>query len=335
MRVLQHYAAAGMIAVIAIVSGCSMKFTQEEAARRISEAREHFEVVKSLEIKDIYKEEYAAAESSLTKAEELLNKGSRDESVENAGQSLEVSRKILRRFYVETIGELARKARKELEQKTAGDSDNPLTGYVPKIESVMTEVQKVEKDRQLLSLNTILDDLKEILQITYSIQTSSAKTLESDISFDKGKYELSDQGKQGLRTFLEKIVSDKETYLGKHPDKKVATKVKTVGYTDEMNFTEGTERIKNLMSGVENQVPRDQPARRQFLNQRLSEFRARSVAGYIESFISKGGGENPRFRVDTEIVGHGEKLPANVPGPYPVQDPRRRVCKVYTYTTVY
>ncbi len=334
MQLLRQYTWICIVAVT-LTSGCSMKFTQEEASRRVSEAREHFEVVKSLEIKDIYSEEYATAESSLTKAEELLNKGSRDKAVEDAGQSLEVSRKILRKFYVETIGELARKARKELEQKTAGDSDNPLTGYVPKLDSVVSQAQKVEKDEQLVSLNTILDDLKEILQITYSIQTSSAKTLESDISFGPGKHELSDEGKQGLRTFLEKIVSDKETYLSKFPDKKVTTKVKTVGYTDEVNFTEGTERIKNLTDGLENKVPRAQPDRRQFLNQRLSEFRARSVAGYIESFISKGSNENQRFRVDTEIVGHGEKIPANVPAPYPVQDPRRRICKVYTYTTVY
>ncbi|OQX11390.1 MAG: hypothetical protein BWK80_44785 [Desulfobacteraceae bacterium IS3] len=334
MQLLRQYAWICIVAVM-LIFGCSMKFTQEEAARRVSEAREHFEVVKSLEIKDVYSQEYAAAESSLIKAEEMLNKSSRDKAVETAGQSLEVSRRILRKFYVETIGELARKARKELEKKTEGDSDNPLTGYVPKLDTVVEQVEKVEKDEQLLSLNTILDDLKEILQITYSIQTSSAKTLESDISFDKGKYELSDKGKEGLKSFLEKIVADKETYLAKHPDKKVATKVKTVGYTDEVNFTEGTERIKSLMSGVEDQVPQIQPARRQFLNQRLSEFRARSVAGYIESFISKGKDENPRFRVDAEIVGHGEKIPANVPAPYPVQDPRRRICKVYTYTTVH
>lgn len=334
MQLLRQYGGIGIVAVM-LISGCSMKFTQEEASRRVSEAREHFEIVKSLEIKDIYSQEYAAAESSLTKAEDLLNKGSRDQAVETAGQSLGISRKILRNFYVETIGALARKARKELEQKTEGDSDNPLTGYVPKLDRVVSQAQKAEKDEQLVSLNTILDDLKEILQITYSIQTSSAKTLESDISFDKGKHELSDEGKQSLKTFLEKIVSDKEACLGKFPDKKVITKVKTVGYTDEVNFTEGTERVRNLMKGVEDKVPQIQPARRQFLNQRLSEFRARSVAGYIESFISKGSNENSRFQVETEIVGHGEKIPAHVPAPYPVQDPRRRICKVYTYTTVY
>ncbi len=321
----------------AFMPGCSIflgNLTSEEVEKQIGEAQEHFEVVKSLGIEELYRDDFAKAEAAFAKAENL-RKWRRDKAYAAAKESLEASKRILRKFYLETVSDLAKKAKEELKKKTGEDEDNPLTEYVPKLDEVIDRAESMEKDPQIVSLNKVLDDLKEVLNITYSIQTSTAETLESDVSFDKGQYELSDQGKRVIKVIVEKIMSEKKAYLNDNPGKTIQIKIKVVGYTDQLNFTKGGKLEVELLKKGKDQFPRVRAEQRRFLNQRLSEFRAKTITRAIEQFISKSETGTSGFKIDTEAVGRGEKMPANLPPPYPTTDSRRRICKIYTYTTIY
>ncbi|MDM8550595.1 OmpA family protein [Desulfobacterales bacterium HSG2] len=339
MRSILRSYSISLFIIAVIVSGCSLfvrnKMTPEEVKKQIDEAMEHFEEVKSLGIEEAYSEEFAKAEAKLARAKELFESNRRDYAYSEAKESLEISRRIIRKFYLDTVSKLARKAREELERKAGGDADNPLTGYVSKLDKVLEDAEAVRSDLKVVSLNKVIDDLKEVLQITHSIETSTAKTLESDVSFDKGKYELSEDGKEVLQKLVERIMAEADTYIRDHPDKNLITKIKVVGYTDRLDFARGTDLVRELREGSENEFPQRKSEQRQFLNQRLSELRARTIVKYIEEFISISEKKESGFQIDTEAVGRGEKMPANLPPPYPNTDFRRRICKIYTYTTVY
>jgi len=87
------------------------------------------------------------------------------------------------------------------------------------------------------------------------------------------------------------------------------------------------------MEGVENDVPTAYPGRRQFLNQRLSEFRARTIGEYLVQIITRNEGEDSWITIEQEIVGLGEEIPQDLPEPHPLADPRRRMCKIYSSIT--
>jgi len=340
MRSMLRSYPVSLFIIVVLVSGCSFflrnKMTPEEVERQIDEALEHFEEAKSLGIEEAYSEDFAEAEERLDRARELLESNRRDDAYLAAKESLDISIRIIRKFYLDTVSELARKAREELERKASGDAENPLTGYVPKLEKVLEDAEAVRSDLKIVSLNKVIDDLKEVLQITHSIETSKAKTLESDVSFNKGEYELSEDGKEILQKLVERITAEADTYIRDHPGKTLITKIKVVGYTDQLDFARGTDLVRELKEGSENEFPSTKSEQRQFLNQRLSDLRARTIVKYIEEFVSiSEKKEESDFQIDTEAVGRGEKMPANLAPPYPTTDFRRRICKIYTYTTVY
>lgn len=338
-RMLRSYPVSLLIIAV-FVSGCSLfirnTMTVEETKKQIDEALEHFEEAKSLEIEESYSEEFAKAEAELTKAKELLESNRRDDAYSAAKESLDTSRRIMRKFYLDTVSKLAKKAKEELEKKARGDTDNPLAEeYTPKLDKMLEDVEAIQSDEKIISLNKVIDDLKEVLQITYSIQTSTSKTLESDVSFNKGEYELSEEGKGILQKLVERLTDEADAYIEEHPNKTLVTKIKVVGYTDQLDFARGTELVRELKAGMEKEFPPHKTDQRQFLNQRLSEFRAKTIVKYIEEFISMPEKKAADFQIETEAVGRGEKMPANLPSPYPTSDFRRRICKIYTYTTVY
>jgi len=321
-----------------VTSACSLfitnTMTAQEVENQLKEAREHFDIVKSLEIEGEYDDDFTKAQASVAKAQDLLESGHRDKAYATATESLEVCKRILKKFYLDTVVQLARKARTELRDKARGDEDNPLTDFVPKLDEVKKYADELEKDTQILSMSRVLDDLKSMLNVTYSIQTSAAQTLESDVSFAKGEYELSGSGIQIVQKLVGELMADKQDHISKHPGKNVTAKIKVVGYTDQLHFSRESKLKKILVQGIEDKLPRDSLEQRKFLNQRLSEFRADSIVKQIRQFFPTEEA-NSNFLLDMETVGRGEKLPANLYPPYPLRDPRRRICKVYTYTSVY
>jgi hypothetical protein len=87
--------------------------------------------------------------------------------------------------------------------------------------------------------------------------------------------------------------------------------------------------VKKLIEGVEREnIPRGYPEKRKFLNQRLSAFRARTVSEYLVQLLVQ---QNRQGQVEQEISRLGEELPPSITAPYPIEDARRRICKIYEY----
>ncbi len=116
-----------------------------------------------------------------------------------------------------------------------------------------------------------------------------------------------------------------------YPDKNVTIRIKAVGYTDEVSFREGTNLVKTLIAGFENIVPISGIERRKFLNQRLSSLRAQTIGDYFRNLIVQSEQQFQKVFVEQDIQGKGEELPPDVNAPYPISDPRRRICKIYSY----
>lgn len=323
----------GLVVVLAVVfamGGCALfhRYNRTEAQDHLLTARRHLDIVTHMELADAYEVDFGIAQSAFDQAKAHLADRRSTAAYKAAQKSIDAAQRILNDFYLNHIALLAKGLKEELRRETSGDPDNPLKAQIPKVERVIQTAQTGEA----VSLNTILEDLETIMQITYSIRTTMNRILESDVSFDKGQYRLSEKGMAAIDGILETVAKDKSDYLDRFPTKTITTQVKVVGYTDSLNFGKGTPLMAALTEDVEERIPRNDPERRRFLNRRLSEFRARNIAGYIASALKKEG-ETERFQVQTESVGRGEAIPPDLPPPYPVMDARRRICRIYIYTT--
>jgi hypothetical protein len=103
--------------------------------------------------------------------------------------------------------------------------------------------------------------------------------------------------------------------------------VKVVGYTDALNFGRGTPLVARLTEGVESETPEADPARRRFLNQRLSRFRAEAASRALAEALE----EMEMGPISVEAVGRGEEIPSGVSPPHPPADPRRRICRIFVH----
>jgi len=330
-----------------LISACSLFQNSvpnpKEVPGQVEKAREVFNVIRSLELKTLCRDDFLKAETAIASAEGFLESGQNQKARAAAEESLAASDRILRNFCQNNFADLARKTRKTLEQRIGGDDEDPLGDYVQRLNEVLARAEKMENKLrlaqvtpQMSSLKEVLDDLQEVLKASHSARTSLSKTVESDITFDKGSYGLSEKGKEILDALAEKIISERERCIREHPGKTIITKVKAVGYTDQLYFVPDTPLVRTLARGA-GHLPRKASERRQFLNRCLSEFRAKAVIGHIEqriSTIALRQADGCLFQLDTELLGRGEKIPANISPPFPSSDPRRRICRIYTSTTL-
>jgi hypothetical protein len=160
------------------------------------------------------------------------------------------------------------------------------------------------------------------------------ETVESDVSFGGGEYKLSDEGKQSLQEFIERTFENKKNFIDQYPGEAVIIKIKTIGYTDEIRVIPESDLYKELIKGVEDEIPDELDKIWGVLNQRLSEFRAREIAEYIKQHIRETVPENSLLQLEFEPFGRGQEIPPGVNPPYPKDDPRRRICKIYSYVTL-
>ncbi len=282
---------------------------------------------------DDYQEAKAKLDEALRYVESNSNQ---DEAKVAAQQSLNASQRILTDFYQSTIAPLARTARKQIEGITEQDPDNPLKEFLPKIDELLDYSAKLERGEELIALNKVLEDLEEVITIKHNTDENISATLDSDISFDPGKYELSEAGKLVLKDFFKGIVAKQQDYLAQFSSgKSVTMKITVIGYTDQQGFQKGTALVKTLTEGMEGTEP-DKPLElRRFLNLRLSQFRADTIGDYIREVVEQ---TDSRVSVEQNNIGRGEDAPLGVNFSYKdsdsVSDSSRRICKVYSYVIV-
>ena len=323
------------LSMIMIVTGCSLFLRElpppQELLEVMEQARENFDAVKRLPVYEKYAHNFQEAESELVHAEIYLQDHLYEKASLAAQKSLEASQWILRQFYKETIALSAQKAKAKIAAISDEDPGNPLQDFLPEINNILDYSEGIGNGQQEVDITKVLQDFDKITKIEHTTQKTMKQTLESDASFGPGEYEISDKGKEALDAYCEAIIAGKREFDKLYPDRTILIKIKVLGYTDQVDFREGTSLLKQLIEGVEDEVPRTQPAQRQFLNRRLSELRAEMLSDYIVKYIGRrdlGG------RIEQEAIGLGEEFPPDISSPYPQQDSRRRICKIYTYVLV-
>ncbi len=325
--------------VLLVGPGCALfggnQADQEKTRAKIEAAQKHVETIRSLEVADSYPEKYEKAKSLLKEAQKAQDSfWGRKNAYAAASECITLCQQILRDFYLNNVAKLAQKMKAELKETAGQDPENPLLEYESELDQVIEKAEQMKTQTELVSLEKVIQDLEGVLEITYSIRTSLSKTLESDVSFGKGKYDLSSQGKKTLDEFLKNVIGDRRECARDYPNKLVVTKVKVVGYTDKLDFESGTPLVKTLIEKAKTDIPDKDPRRREALNLCLSRLRADTIGQYIRGYISENQQKDPDMKVETEILGRGEAIPAGITPPYPTADPRRRICKLYIYTTI-
>lgn len=306
----------------------------QETQEIVKQARENVEALQHLQADKTYSQEFREAHDEFIHAENALQEELYEQARQSAQKSLKTSQKVLEQFYQDTIVPSAQEAKTKIRTITAEDSDNPLEEFLPTLDNILDYSDEVTTGQQNIDARQVVKDFEKIAQVEQSANALVRQTLESDVSFAPGEYDLSEKGKRVLETFAEAIITNKEKYNELYPDKEIFIKIKVVGYSDQVDFNEGTTLLKRLMEGFEDRVPQTQPERRKFFNQRLSEFRARTISQYIVQYITQ---EVTGVHIKQESIGLGEELPPGVSPSYSptvsVFDPQRRMCRIYGFVT--
>lgn len=286
-----------------------------------------------------YENDIKMSAKELNNAEIKLQKGATSESYESSSTSLEISQMIMIDIYKKRIGPLALKLKQRI--NTIKDEDNPLKSpeIMEKLNNIIEHSKKIpdkpvyikgeplneqKVDKIMLLANAVIKDFTDVAKIKKMADTVEIKTLESDVSFEIGEYQLSKKGKKALDSFIGKIIRNIK-------DKTAIIRIKAIGYTDKVGFNESKSLFKKLVKGYEDKIPTKQPERRKFLNKRLSKLRSQVIGNYVRSRILQFERRGQEIKVETETIGRGEQHPFNLPPPYPKLDPRRRICKIYIH----
>ncbi len=301
--------------------------TFEEAAAAIEKAEKDLNVLISLAAPKNYPQEFARAEESLRQAKTFLQSQDQDidRAYDSAQQSLSAEQGVLRKLYAE-MAESSGTIKTEIERISTDDPDNPLQDTIPELEKLLDDYDA----RQEIDAAQLARDMEKLKQIEYNTKKNLGNTFESDVSFGAGEYELSDMGKQAVQAYYQDVLNAKQQFRALFPNDPLNVTVKVIGHADQVGILPGTQLYKQITEGVEN-LPRNLNERQTFLNQRLSELRAKAIADYTKALILQDKAAGEELTVEQIIEGAGEKIPPNLDPPYPYQDPRRRVCRIYCW----
>ncbi len=325
---------------VVLISGCphqpppSPPLSKEETEEIVRDADATYnDIVETLrDMRSRYQDKLDDAYSLLTQAKSFLQSDQRQDASNSAVKSLSVSHQLEQEIYKSGLFKRIVNATKQtLEQIIAEDHDNPLEDFIPVLDDILEDVEQVEQGVKVAKLRKIQKDFREVKQIIEFIQTGKGvaiKTITSDISFGMGQYNLSPGGQKVLVEFFQEILKNQNERIEQYPNRNIMVKIKAVGYTDQVGFKEGTRLVSVLMKGVEHEVPKQQPARRQYLNQRLSLFRARTITEYLIQLFSQTEGSDSWVHIEQESIGRGEEMPFGI---NQLKDSRRRICKISSY----
>lgn len=332
-RGFQFYTLFFAAVLIAAISGCASQKELLMAKEKVAEAEKNFETVESLNAKTAYPDNFITAKTNLLEAKKYMEQNWLvKKAIPAAEKSLGASRSILKKYHGDVIAEKAKQLRKTIEEKVGEDEDSPLKDYLSELDNVLDYAEKLETGQESASIDKVLASLDVCIKTQDRIGSYTSDKLESDVSFDIGSYELSEKGIRNLEeNFIQKIIADKESYKERYPDSIIALRIKVVGYTDRVGF-KSLSLIEELTAGVENETPPKSQSeeRRQFLNKRLSEFRARAINEYIKQRILATETGDSHVRVEQETIGKGEDSPPGISPSGSVNDPQRRICKIYS-----
>jgi hypothetical protein len=346
MRTNKNFCVLLLFVTIVFISGCpKQRFikTAEEVRDIIAEAKADLKLIKEFEESELYPEELKEAEDSLNNALAELKKGkkaNRDQAYLYAKESLDVSEQIRIKIITGVVGEKIKEHERKILEK---GEDTSLKDLLPRLYAIKQKIKDLEtKQQKKLSWGEFRGIKGESENIGGIIERHVEESIESDVSFGEGEYkieDISEEGKQRLEEVVRKFIAAKDAHTKKFPnykDAKTTIRIDVYGYTDELPFIEGTRLVRELEQGPEI-VPQTSPEdRRKALNQNLSQFRAESIGNYLTQRLSETLGVEPEVRP----FGRGENIATDengkhkIPPPYPIKDPRRRICKIDGYCEI-
>ena len=292
-------------------------------------ARENIETLEQLPLPDTALKDLQRAKNNLRLAESSFAKALYDEAYLSSLESLAISQKLVRQFYKESIVSSARAAKERIEAITVEDPDSPLQEFLPDLTEILDYSEGIEASGQEIDLDKVLADFERVTELSLHAQNTVQRTLESDISFESGAYRLSDRGKQAIAEYCREILRVQQHVADVYPDRAVVIRINLIGYTDQVGFKEGTNLLQLLTAGIDPQaIPQAKVELRKFLNRRLSEFRVATLGDFLEQCLLAA---QSGIRVELHGSGRGEELPPGGAPSEQLSDPRRRICKIYTY----
>ncbi|MBD3304917.1 OmpA family protein [candidate division KSB3 bacterium] len=304
----------------------------QQVQETLQQARESVAILERLQLHERYPDDVQEARRELHQAETLFQQNALNEAYAAAQKSLTVSQQLSRQFYQQVIAQSAQNTKIEIEKMAEQDPDNPLEEAVSELNDILAYSDEIDQTQAQIDLERVVADLERIKQIERNVQTNASKILEADVSFESGRYELSQPAKDLLNQWSEDIIANVQRFQEHFPEKQVVLKLTVIGYTDQVDFVKGSKLVEVLMESADQDIPTTQPERRRFLNQQLSEFRARTISHYLVQQIEPGTPDS--LQIEQEIIGRGETIPPELEAPYELSDPRRRICKIYTYLSI-
>lgn len=226
---------------------------------------------------------------------------------------------------------------------------NPNSGvkdYYTVMTAISNDLKGIESELSQMNLNdkstTLTDQLiiiekeherfNNIIEMVHQQLNEGVDQTEANATlFARGQYELTEDGKNLIAKYVEKIdsaVVRMQTIADKPLE--LAFNFTTVGYSDDAAHV--NLFVYQLLDEKElttQDLPYPQKSyqykpNRLFLNKILSELRARSVYKAMKEYMLEKGYDARQIK--GEPVGYGEELPPNV-DPENVTDDERRVCQ--------
>lgn len=292
-------------------------------------ARENARTLEQLPLKEAELEEFQRAKSQLSLAERSFAKALYDEAYLSALESLSTSQKLVQRFYESTVVSSARETKEKIEAITAEDPDSPLQEFLPVLTEILDYSEEIKTTQSDIDLIKVLAHFEHVTEVSQHAQNMVRRTVESDVSFESGQYRLSEGGKQVVAEYCREILIAKQELAVLYPERDIVIRINLAGYTDPVDFREGTNLLKQLTDGVDPAtIPSQEPELRKFLNRRLSEFRVATLGDFMRECLQES---EPEILLELHGIGFGEEMPPGVSQSVILSDQRRRICKVFTY----
>jgi len=226
-----------------------------------------------------------------------------------------------------------------VQQKIQDNPESVLQNSISALDSILEYTEMVKSDPSKFSPEKLQAYILKINIINENMERFSDLTLQTDVSFPLGTYQLkhlSEKGKNKIDGLADKIVASVQEMAKKYPQKQITIMLKTIGYTDETDIIAGGSLEQALIQSIPQTIESEPNKRRKQYNKILSEFRASTLNKYVVRYIQQRLPSSYQVEITTEINGLGEKLPNEklAKSTYQNKDPRRRVCIISPFIEI-
>jgi outer membrane protein OmpA-like peptidoglycan-associated protein len=270
----------------------------------------------------------SSVRTRLAEAQKLSTAGEYDQAIAMAQECYQAATRIVKRFYCKVIGKESRALAGDIQDVAQRDAETLLLDFRPRLERMIGLTSTLTGSDDIISPQKVSFDQRQLDIIRNNVTDGIEFTLSSDAAFEIGRYKVSPKGEAVLKQFIDTRLK----MYGKNDIQSLQAmmtiKLKVVGYSDLTGFRKYSKTRKMLMKRIEKPDTSSEKKIRALLNRQLSELRAQAVADTVQQYIESAF-KGVNIRVVQTVVGKGETPPPGLAAPFPVSDPRRRICRIY------